>query len=95
MPHPFFLFLFLSFFKTARFEGNKTAFLEDYGPAANRGHTDLLYKIQDARKLYGGPGERRSRITLVHQIVAAPSMKARRRKKGSQPAVAEAEQSSE
>ena len=71
------------------------AFLEAYSPAANRGHTDLLYKIQDACKLYGGPGECRSCIALMHQIVAAPSTKARRRKKGSQPAVAEAEQSSE
>ena len=71
------------------------AFLEAYGPAASWGHTNLLYKIQDARKLYGGHGECHSRIALVHQIAAAPLTKARRRKKGSQPAAAVAEQSSE
>lgn len=93
MPHRLFFFSFL--FQTARFERNETAFLEAYGPAASRGHTDLLHKIQDARRLYGGNGERRSRIALVHQIAAAPSTKARRRKKGPQPAAAAAGQSSE
>jgi len=73
------------------------AFLEAYGPTAGRGHTNLLHKIQDARRLYGGNGECRSHIALVHQIVAAPSTKARRWKKGPQPvvAVAVAGQSSE
>jgi len=93
MPHCLNFFSFL--FQTARFERNETAFLEAYSPAASRGHTDLLHKIQDARKLYRGNGERHSCVVLVHQIMAAPLMKARCWKKGSQPAVAAAGQSSE
>jgi len=93
MPHCLNFFSFL--FQTARFERNETAFLEAYGPTAGQGHTNLLHKIQDACKLYGGNGEHRSHIMLVHQIVATPSMKARHQKKGSQPVAAVAGQSSE
>ncbi|KIM51924.1 hypothetical protein SCLCIDRAFT_33056 [Scleroderma citrinum Foug A] len=50
------------------FEGNEADFLRAYGRAAQQGHTAVHKAIQDARKQYGGSGERRC-VTLDGTVI--------------------------